>query len=82
MCYSKKDIDQWDANGSPITAESDWPFMTWGSPAKKEEEPATRGSGIGFPGTELRCKHEWKTYTGLSEVFEYCKHCDIHKDQV
>ena len=22
------------------------------------------------------CKHEWKMYTGLSEQFEYCVHCD------
>ena len=27
-----------------------------------------------------KCKHEWKSHHGLIEIFEYCKHCDVRKD--
>lgn len=28
------------------------------------------------------CKHEYKTYTGLTETFEYCARCDRRKDDL
>ena len=26
------------------------------------------------------CKHQWKSYVGLNEAFDYCAICDIKKD--
>lgn len=33
-----------------------------------------------FDNKEKKCKHEWKQHHGLIEIFEYCKHCDVRKD--
>jgi hypothetical protein len=34
------------------------------------------------PGHEdAGCKHTWKEYVGLTQVFEYCTLCDQRKDQ-
>lgn len=27
-------------------------------------------------GVSRECLHEWKTYTGLKETFQYCERCD------
>ena len=30
--------------------------------------------------TQIYCgKHEWETYQGIYEAWEYCKHCDIKR---
>lgn len=26
------------------------------------------------------CKHQWKSYVGLNEAFDYCAICDVKKD--
>jgi len=69
-----------------LTAEessSKWPVDIW----EEDGGSAGYGTGIGFPHysdpevVHKKCKHEWLMYTGLSEQFEYCKHCDIKKDE-
>lgn len=30
-------------------------------------------------GNETVCSHEWASYTGLKDTFEYCKKCDLKK---
>ena len=26
------------------------------------------------------CSHKWKTYTGFTEKYEYCEHCDVKRN--
>lgn len=57
----------------------DWQYMTWNY-GWDDEEP-TKKIIIDTKEAEITiikkcCSHEWLTYTGLKEVFEYCKHCN------
>jgi hypothetical protein len=76
-----------DANGS---ATAIWPFL-WGRPeshgtgakhsdTSTEDLPVAAGSGVGFGGYPATvCKHVWLLYVGLTESYEYCKHCDTRR---
>lgn len=33
----------------------------------------------GFEVATDGCNHSWKSYTGLSETYDYCEHCDVKK---
>lgn len=47
-----------------------------------EESPALNGYGTGYGQPPVYCSHEYVMYIGLSDTFEYCKHCNKKRTEI
>lgn len=52
------------------------PAPLWPSSPQKSQSPLVTGSGSLGPCTS---SHDWATYTGLNDSYEYCKCCGVKK---
>lgn len=52
------------------------PAPLWPSSSQKSQSPLVTGTGSLGPCTS---SHDWATYTGLNDSYEYCKCCGVKK---
>lgn len=46
----------------------------------KEVEKIKRELELKYSYSTVSCQHEWTTYIGLNEKYQYCKKCDLKHD--
>lgn len=49
-----------------------------GDEPKWVDMPSTKINDVGV--TKAVCSHKWKTYTGFTDKYEYCEHCDVKRN--